>query len=466
MPEPGMPETEATVPEGRKDQWQEFTAQVQVLDAWASEGVGLPCRAPRSDYKSTSTYTLLMPPLRGSRGHPATRQVDLSELLSEVSDLLGLEELDAYLFGSRRYKTGSIRSDIDILLFLDGQIAYAQAREIWNLEPYLDIFYGNDNSVRSIVNESVISRSSRTSLVRDLDALPLFIKGEWQTSADNWRVQDVLAKRNPSATAADLYELGTDPPANRADILVVTALPEEYREVAVALGVILRDGRSRVEIAEHDGSPWLIEVTLINSMGSVQAALETLDSLRRTKAPHVVLLGIAAGIPGQVQLGDVVIPEQIYYYEGSKIVDSGELPAPSWKTTDPMVRRFASVFPTISGVANRKDPIRLVTEVVMASGEKVVASDEFRGKLGPAHRKLAAIDMESYGVACAAERRRARLTVIKGISDFADSSKNDDHHALAAQVSAQVFDWLVREGAFSLRSDEDLRNATLRPHNA
>jgi hypothetical protein len=47
-----------------------------------------------------------------------SRTVDLADLLIDVRDLLKVEELDAYLFGSRRFKTGSIRSDIDILLFL------------------------------------------------------------------------------------------------------------------------------------------------------------------------------------------------------------------------------------------------------------------------------------------------------------------------------------------------------------
>lgn len=74
-------------------------------------------------------------PLRGAAATPWARKVDLADLLLEVRDRLGLHELDAYLFGSRRYKTGSIRSDIDILIFLDGRITESQAREIWELEP-------------------------------------------------------------------------------------------------------------------------------------------------------------------------------------------------------------------------------------------------------------------------------------------------------------------------------------------
>ena len=99
--------------------------------------------------------------------------------------------------------------------------------------------------------------------------------------------------------------------------------------------------------------------------------------------------------------------------------------------------------------------VNVNTDSILASGEKVVASDEFRDKVCRAHRKLAAIDMESYGVACAAERRHSSLTVIKGISDYADSSKNDEYHTLAARNSARVFHFLVRTEAFRPRNDRD-----------
>jgi nucleoside phosphorylase len=111
------------------------------------------------------------------------------------------------------------------------------------------------------------------------------------------------------------------------------------------------------------------------------------------------------------------------------------------------------VFPGIAGSTLPFIPI--ITDAVIASGEKVVASQDFRERFSQVHRKVAAIDMESYGVACAAERRGARLTVIKGISDFADATKNDDYHEPAARASAQVFAYPVREGIFGLSFNDD-----------
>lgn len=340
------------------------------------------------------------------------------------------------------------------MIFLDGRITESQAREIWELEPYLDIFHGISGNAQSIVNESVIVTPDRHALIEALDAIPLYIAGVWQATADDWRIQEVLAERNPMATNANLYELSMELPGDRADILAIAALPEEYRAATAELGIVIRGDRSRIQISDNTGSPWMVELVLVGSMGSVQAALETNDSLRRTKAPHTVLLGIAAGVPGEIGLGDVILPDQILYYESSKVIDYGELSAPKFKLTNRAVRRAASVFPGIASqewyVHVKADP-----ELVLASGEKVVASEEFRKKIGAAHRKLTAIDMESYGVACAAERRGSSLTVIKGIVDFADSSKNDDYHEVAALNSARLFRYLITEGAFKYDAAPD-----------
>src|SRR5262245_39855603 len=108
--------------------------------------------------------------------------------------------MDAYIFGSRRFGTGSVRSDIDILITGPSLITREKAQEIWDLEPYLDIFYGSAGEIRSLVNESAILAADRASLLSALDAEPLYQAGSWLPSADPIRVQQVLAERQPSAT--------------------------------------------------------------------------------------------------------------------------------------------------------------------------------------------------------------------------------------------------------------------------
>lgn len=257
-------------------------------------------------------------------------------------------------------------------------------------------------------------------------------------------------------TVVDLDDMGASPRAARAELLVVAALPFEFRSAIQILGpcVSRAGGVAHTKITDCMGDLWRIEIVLVSSVGAVAAALVTQEAIRRTKAPHVVLLGIAAGVPDRVDLGDVVIPEQILYYESQKLTETAAEGAPSWRATDERVRVAASVVPCLTGLQGKRSSVAVHTDVVIASGEKVVASQDFRDTVCSAHRKTVALDMESYGVARAAERNGSRVTVIKSICDFADSAKNDEFHEFAAATSAAAFRHLVREGAFRRAHDE------------
>ena len=78
----------------------------------------------------------------------------------------------------------------------------------------------------------------------------------------------------------------------------------------------------------------------------------------------------------------------------------------------------------------------------------MIADDSTRDSLVNAHRKIAAIDMESYGVVRAAEARKTPVTVIKSVCDRADTAKSDDQHDQARAVAACVFVEAVRAGVF------------------
>ncbi|NMO57812.1 5'-methylthioadenosine/S-adenosylhomocysteine nucleosidase [Actinoplanes sp. TBRC 11911] len=257
-------------------------------------------------------------------------------------------------------------------------------------------------------------------------------------------------------TLVDLDVLGTAPSAARAELLAVAALPFEFRSAIQVLGpcVSHEAGIARTKIVDRLGNAWRLEIVLVSSMGAVPAALVTQEALGRTKAPHVVLLGIAAGVPDRVKLGDVVIPEQILYYESQKLTETAAEGAPSWRATDERVRVAASVMPSLIGLQGKTTSVAVHTDVVIASGEKVVASQVFRDTICSAHRRAVALDTESYGVARAAERGGSRVTIIKSICDFADSAKNDEFHEFGALASATVFRNLVYEGAFR-RSHEE-----------
>ena len=77
----------------------------------------------------------------------------------------------------------------------------------------------------------------------------------------------------------------------------------------------------------------------------------------------------------------------------------------------------------------------------LASGAAVLADSKVSERLLSLHRKLLGIDMETYGVFCAASEAsvpRPQPLVIKGICDFADEEKGDDLQRYAAYTSACV----------------------------
>jgi nucleoside phosphorylase len=64
------------------------------------------------------------------------------------------------------------------------------------------------------------------------------------------------------------------------------------------------------------------------------------------------------------------------------------------------------------------------------------------------HRKLLGIEMEAYGVMCAADdlpTPQPRAIVLKGVSDFADSAKSDAFREYAAYVSAGAAVYLCEQ---------------------
>ncbi|WP_445219608.1 hypothetical protein ACKWRH_05310 [Bradyrhizobium sp. Pa8] len=77
----------------------------------------------------------------------------------------------------------------------------------------------------------------------------------------------------------------------------------------------------------------------------------------------------------------------------------------------------------------------------MLADEKIIESLKSQQ-----NRKLLGIDMESYGVMAAGSEvsaPRPEALIIKGVSDFADSAKNDAYRHYAAYASAGILRLLV-----------------------
>jgi predicted nucleotidyltransferase len=119
----------------------------------------------------------LLRSLRGAKQWGrATVTHNLRALLKKlVANERGIVEL--YLFGSRRYGTGSLRSDCDIIVRADPH-AHVRASNLrdFALErcPALDLFLCTDARAVSAANDSSVNAASFEDLVRKLDAVKLW----------------------------------------------------------------------------------------------------------------------------------------------------------------------------------------------------------------------------------------------------------------------------------------------------
>src|SRR5258708_27848450 len=102
-----------------------------------------------------------------------TELYDLAELTKRLT--ASFSQIEAlYLFGSRRYRTGSPRSDVDILIELaeGAHVRPQQLRTFAEAEgPALDLFVADGGKAISCANESRVQAGSFPDLVAQLDAL-------------------------------------------------------------------------------------------------------------------------------------------------------------------------------------------------------------------------------------------------------------------------------------------------------
>src|ERR1700724_1140927 len=78
--------------------------------------------------------------------------------------------------------------------------------------------------------------------------------------------------------------------------------------------------RGKVQIP-HTSAAYDVVVCQILQMGNVESALATENLLVHWEPQAIILVGIAGGREGKVNLGDIVISKKVVYYERGKLLD-------------------------------------------------------------------------------------------------------------------------------------------------
>jgi nucleoside phosphorylase/predicted nucleotidyltransferase len=386
------------------------------------------------------------------------QDLPLREAVEELAARLP-KVADVRLFGSRRHRSGSARSDIDLLVVGDqlppASNVAAIAREI---DSYLDVFVARGGVAHSVVNESVIEEGDFDRLVGRLDALPLWNRNQgWLAGSDFENVR-VLAGFNPPYTLAAV--VGPEPLVTRTDILFVSALAKEHAAIVSEFDRSLATPpgpAANYQLGEIDAGdgPRRVAACVADRAGPIAAALTTYRGVEFFRPHLIVLVGITAGIEDRVKLGDLIIPDTVVEYEATKVGLENEQPngrqhaiAPrlieavqAWSQGEQRLAEISAsdLRPAPGTSALSTDPI--------ASGNKVIASAERAEMIAGLSRKTSAIEMEALGVVEAGLRSdpQVPVMVVKTVSDLADEDKDDSWHAYAAFAAASLSAALVRD---------------------
>ena len=235
----------------------------------------------------------------------------------------------------------------------------------------------------------------------------------------------------------------------QVDVLIITALDEEYKTIRSHLPSIdetySSDNMLPFSFSQVTNGilSYSIATTCIFDMGNANAGVLAAGAIRELSPTYIIMFGLAGGIRGRVRLGDVIVPTQIYYYELGKLRSDALEERPDMLPPDPTLES------RMHSYALNLETNYDVKFGPFAVGEKVISDVAAIEKFKKYVPKLVGIEMESYGVAVAAlySTLRPQFIAVRGVSDFADKRKSDKSREKCLNNAADFLIGFLRSGA-------------------
>ncbi|MET3029381.1 response regulator [Flavobacterium sp. UW10123] len=189
-------------------------------------------------------------------------------------------------------------------------------------------------------------------------------------------------------------------------------------------------------------------------MGMVAASVLTNKLINNFRPKYLAMTGIAGGVKGIGNFGDILISDISFDYGSGKIKsssDGSEEFSPDYKSINLNADLKENLLSCqgnrefLNDIKKNWSATKIDTELNIhigpfASGSAVLENGNALAKIKIHSRKLIGIDMEAYGVFytcenCSKPKPLAALS-IKSICDYGDSEKNDYYQTYAAYTSA------------------------------
>lgn len=183
--------------------------------------------------------------------------------------------------------------------------------------------------------------------------------------------------------------------------------------------------------------------------GMPEAAIQTTKAIDLFSPRYVLMPGITAGHPKDTNIGDIVVPVQVYDYGAGKWDDGQFRPEFKPERLERTIvskcaklrmkarGRFEELLRAWPGDRPEGNPRPSVHLGSAASGAAVINWEEIWERIRAFDRKVIALDMESYAVVLAANRasrNRPKAVIAKSVSDFG-VGKDDSSRRYAAFAS-------------------------------
>ena len=255
---------------------------------------------------------------------------------------------------------------------------------------------------------------------------------------------------------------------NPIDFLVITAVEEEFASLHAQFSdwqVISIDNDATQYYKKTliiEGMEKTLVLLKLPEMGMISASCITTKAIDIFSPQTVFMIGICGGVKGKVELTDLVIADKSWDYGSGKTnpLDDSNYSLESAPNQIPVSPYF------ISKIEREKDEI--MREIIeewnsrhserdhinpkihtapMPSGASVVCDEKMiKAIIQPQHRKVVALDMETYGVYFATRHSsipNINCVSIKSVSDFANSEKNDNYHEACCFISSKFLVKLI-----------------------
>lgn len=279
---------------------------------------------------------------------------------------------------------------------------------------------------------------------------------EWQEALQR-KVRHILLAQKAGKELSYDYDLCVITALHDPELTAVLHLPWKWE----ALEISGDSGHyHRGEYVRNDEVRRVVAAAS-SRMGMPAAAVLATKMIYTFRPRYLVMCGIAAGVRGTCEIGDVVAPDSCWDWGSGKLLASGGktvlAATPHQLQINTFIRAKIGVMAENHGIWDEirhnwqaKTPATTLSVRVgpLASGAAVLASGKYSETLKLQHRKLMAIDMEAYAVFAAADEaplQQPKAFALKGICDFADEQKADDFQPYAAYASANALRVLVEQ---------------------